>query len=505
MLPFQALETRSALVLDKNQPVHFVGIGGIGMSGLAKILAESGFKVSGSDLRNNENTHNLAELGVKIYEGHQGEQVPHHCVIIASTAVSSDNPEIQRAKELGILVYHRSDVLREILEGQTLGHQMTVGISGSHGKTSVTGMLGVALQDGIQDVFGKPTVIAGGVIPEFGTNALLGDDRKLAVAELDESDGTLIQYSPTHSVILNMELDHADHYEGGLDEFIETFKTYLSGLKPKSQVFFNWACPHTRALYESFKDFHEHSQTANFESIFLAPGDIFTGKEPQITYNLKNSRDYDRGCYLGYVYKKNKLMGELSMSVPGVHQLFNGLVAIAVGDQLGFNFETMARHLEQFSGMGRRFEKVGRYNGALLVDDYAHHPTEIQAMIRAGKEYQSDIGRFIAIFQPHRSTRLKQFWHEFMDSFKALNGDDILIIVDVHSAGESPIEGFNSQTFAQELKLKISGTFENIRYYSGPNLEALKQDLQSEIKSGDLVMTMGAGSITKLLRGWEEQ
>ncbi len=486
-------ELLKPLILDKNQPIHFVGIGGIGMSGLAKILLESGFKVSGSDLKENANTRNLAELGATIKIGQCAENILENMVLIASTAVSETNPEIQAAKDLGLSVYHRSDLLREILQGELLGHDKTVGISGSHGKTSATGMLAVALQEGSI----QPTVVVGGLIPNFGTNAILGEGKQLALAELDESDGTLIKYSPTHSVILNMELDHADHYEGGLDEFVETFKNYLSGLKPESQVFFNWACPNTRALAESL----EASGNQQFESILLSLGDIFTGNEPQLTYNLKNARDYDRGCYLGYVYKKNKLMGELSMSVPGAHQLFNGLVAIAVGDQLGFDFNTMAQHLQQFTGMGRRFEKVGRYNGALLVDDYAHHPTEVKAMVRAGMDYLSGIGQFTVIFQPHRHTRLKQFWNEFMDSFK---GVDRLIVTDVHSAGESPIEGVDSKVFVQALE--ASGEFKNkkVEYYAGVDFDVLKESLKSELKLGDLVMTMGAGSITQLLRGWEE-
>ncbi len=487
-LPSQHKPLQQFLSLDKTQPVHFIGMGGIGMSGLARILAESGFQVSGSDLRKNTNTCQLAALGATVYLGHQAENVPSNGVVITSTAVPDDNPEIKIARDLGVPVFHRSDVLREILQGETLGHERTVGISGSHGKTSVTGMLGMALQ-GFKI---KPTIVAGGVIPELATNAVLGSNRELAVAELDESDGTLVKYAPTHSIILNMELDHADHYRGGLDELTATFQAYLRGLTHDSQVFFNWACPNTRALCESF-------DSPTFESILLSPGDIFTGKEPQVTYNLKNARDYDRGCYLGYVYKKNKLMGELSMGIPGMHQLFNGLAAIAVGDQLGFDFDTMARNLSTFSGMGRRFEKVGHYNGALLVDDYAHHPTEVAAMVRAGKEYLSGIGRLIVVFQPHRYTRLKQFWSEFIGSFA---GVDVLILMDVYSAGEAPLVGTDSQIFSQEIE--ASGMVAQVQCHPEADFSDLKERLQSQICPGDLVMSMGAGNITQLLRGWEE-
>ncbi len=473
------------LNLDKARPVHFVGVGGVGMSGLAKVLIESGFQVSGSDLSQSAYTEALKTLGGQIFIGHAASQVPANAVLIVSSSIDPANPEIALALAQGLEIHHRSGLLREVLQGALLGHATTVGITGTHGKTTITGMTGLALK-----VTGlAPTVVVGGKMPHLNTNAILSPDRQYAVAELDESDGTILQYQPTLSVVANLELDHADHYTNGLEGVLDTFRTYLKALKPGSKVFYNVNCPNTKRLMEE--------SPAELESILLAPGDVFTGQETQTTYWLKNARPFARGCYQAYVYRNNKMLGELNMSVPGKHNLFNGLCAIAVGDQLGADFEPLAEALQSFTGMGRRYERVGERNNALLIDDYAHHPSEVVATLRAAKEsLHGSSGRVIAIFQPHRYSRLQALWDDFLNCF----GDaDIVFLTDVYAAHEPVIPGMTADAFAA----KVSHPQANYVPLE-PDFASLRAALDAVIQPGDVVLSMGAGNITKLLRQWAD-
>lgn len=471
------------LTLNKTQPVHFVGVGGVGMSGLAKVLLLSGFQVSGSDLSENAYTQELVSLGGQIHKGHATHQVPDNAMLIVSSSIDRSNPEIAVALDKGLAIYHRSELLKDILQGALLGHETTIGITGTHGKTSITGMTGLALRQAGLD----PTVIVGGKMPHLNTNAVLGEQRRYAVAELDESDGTILQYQPTLSVVANLELDHADHYTNGLDGVLDTFRTYLNALHPGSKVFYNMACPNVKALAEE--------SPSHIEKILIAPGDIFTGKETETTYWLKNARPYGKGCYQAYVYRNTRMLGELNMSVPGKHNLFNGLCAIAVGDQLGASFEDLATALQAFIGMGRRFEKVGEFNHALLVDDYAHHPSEVLATLKAAKEsLQGGNGRVIAVFQPHRYTRLQALWEEFTTCF---TDADTVFLIDVYAAHEPVIPGITSETLAKAV------THPNAHYVSlESGFDAVRTALAPHIQPGDIVLSMGAGNITQLLRGW---
>ncbi len=475
---------QQALILDLQVPVHFIGVGGIGMSGLAKILLEAGFQVSGSDVGENESTQTLKAAGATIYKGHHQSQVPANALVIVSTSIDPENPEIRAALNQNLGIYHRSSLLREILQGGFFQHQTSIGITGTHGKTTITGMTGFILQACQL----APTIVVGGNLPGLETNAVLSPNRQYAVAELDESDGSILQYTPTISLISNLELDHADQYQDGFSAIFQTFERYLNALKPGSKVLFNVSCPNTKTLLEIAPQ--------HIEPILIASGDILTGQEAQTTYWLKNARPWHQGCYQGYVYKSGRLLGELNMTVPGMHNLFNGLAAVAVGDQLGLDFDDMAAALRDFSGMRRRFEKVGEYHNALLIDDYAHHPTEVAATLKAAREsMHSASGRLIAIFQPHRYTRLQALWEEFKTCF----GDaDVLYLADVYAASEAPIEGITSEQFASQLNHPY------VRYIPGtqPPFEAIQEALKQEIKPGDLVLSMGAGSITHLLRHW---
>lgn len=472
------------LSLNKAQPVHFIGVGGVGMSGLAKILAESGFSVSGSDVAENAYTQEVAAAGGKVYKGHAAEQVPDNAILIVSSSIDRKNPEIAIALERGQEIHHRSGLLREVLQGNLLGHQETIGITGTHGKTSITGMTGLALHVAGLD----PTIVVGGKMPILKTNAIYGQSKKYAVAELDESDGTILQYQPTLSVVANLELDHADHYTDGLQGVLNTFRKYLDALKPGSKVFYNVSCPNTKLLLDE--------NPAHVEAILLAPGDVFTGNETQITYWLKNARVYNKGCYQAYVYRNKTLLGELNLSVPGKHNIFNALCAVAVGDQLGADFSKLTEAITTFTGMGRRFEKVGELNHALLVDDYAHHPSEVIATLKAAKESIAGTqGRVIAIFQPHRYSRLQALWDDFCTCF---NDADVVFLTDVYAAHEPVIEGMTADRFAEAVK------HPNVRYVPlDAEFSALRNALKETIRPGDIVLSMGAGNITGLLRGWD--
>lgn len=473
------------LALDKSAPVHFIGVGGIGMSGLARVLLASGYQVSGSDVAENENTRSLAGQGAAIYKGHDGANVPAGAVVIVSTAIDDENPEVETARAQGLGIYHRSALLREVLQGSDLGHEISIGVTGTHGKTTTTGMAGVALAAGGL----SPTVVVGGHIPDLETNALVSPAHQYAVAELDESDGTIVQYMPDITYIANLELDHADHYADGLAGIMDTFRVFLKHLKPGSRVIFNLSDPNVKQLLDDVPE--------GVEKILLAPGEIFTGREPETTYWLKNVRHHGHGCYQGYVYKSGRLLGELHLNVPGRHNLANALAALALGDQAGADFNLMADALRKFQGMRRRFEKVGEVDNARFYDDYAHHPTEIQATLKAARDMvKGTEGRVIAVFQPHRYSRLKALWDEFTQSFADA---DHVILTDVYAAHEKPIEGTTTEAFARAVP------HEHVAYVPSPdgNFDQIRSQLKTLVRPGDVVLSMGAGNITRLLRDWQ--
>jgi UDP-N-acetylmuramate--alanine ligase len=473
------------ITLDRRVPIHFVGVGGVGMSGLAILLCEAGYLVSGSDVAENAYTQKLVGKGATIYKGHATQQVPAGALLILSSSINPKNPEVAVALSQGLTMAHRSTLLREILKQ----YQTAIGITGTHGKTTITGMTGLALRAAGLD----PGIVVGGKLPQLLTNAVAGaEERRYAVAELDESDGTLLQYHPTLSVIANMELDHADFYQDGLTGFLAAFKQYVAALKPGSKIFYNIDCPNTATLAAE--------NLPEITGILLSGKQSFTGAEKQPTYHLQNLIVGAHGLYSGQVYKNGHRLGELSVGVPGEHNLFNALCAIAVGDQLGADFKPMAAALKAFIGMGRRFEILDTVNGAMLVDDYAHHPSEVLATLKAAKESISGSGgRVIAVFQPHRYTRLQALWDEFVTCFSEA---DELIIADVYSAHEAVIPGMTAEELAKAIQ--SPATIQAIpNTANGDGFDLIRERLRTIMQPGDLVISMGAGSITHLLRGWQ--
>lgn len=448
---------------------HFIAIGGVGMSGLAKFLLQDGYEVSGSDINDSKYVQNVKKLGAKVFIGHDENNLPDDCVVVASTAIRDSNPEMQKAKRLGLPIYHRSDLLAEISQNE----EYFIGYSGTHGKTTTSGLCSYVMEKaGL-----KPSYIVGGIIPEINTNANNAQD-KFFIAELDESDGTIVKYSANLVVVNNLEPDHLDFYKNGLDSILETFETFLSNIRENGIVLANMDNEGVKRLVKYYTE-HELAHNAKF-----------------LTYSIGGNTDY---CAKNIVYAedfttfdilyKGEKQTTLKICLKGVHNVYNSLAVWASLHIAGIDMNMVNPHFATFSGMGRRFQKVGEFDGISLYDDYAHHPTEIKATLSSSKSFRGR--KVIAVFQPHRYTRLQNLWNEFMGAFSDV---DRVIVTDVYAASEDPIDGVNSNAFASELKEKTDISCEHI---SG-DIASVAQKLFPTLKSGDIVIGLGAGTITNL-------
>ena len=429
------------------------------MSGLAKYLLENGCEVSGSDICDSKYIQKLRDLGATVHIGHNADNVPDDAIVVASTAIKSDNPEIIRAKELGLSIYHRSDVLAEI----SRWGKFFLGYSGTHGKTTTSGLCSYVLEKaGL-----LPSYVVGGIIPDIGTNAHC-QDGKFFAAELDESDGTIVKYAPNICVVNNLEADHLDFYKEGLKSILETFEKFISNMNEKSIVLVNNDCDATKNL-------HSH-KTISF------------GISSEADYMAKNivfNEDYTSFD----VYYKNNFLTDLKIILRGKHNVYNALSVLASLHQAGVDLSLVKEHFATFTGMGRRFQKVGEFNGITIFDDYAHHPTEIKATLSSAEGMKNK--NIIAVFQPHRYTRLKTLWNEFLNAFE---GIDKVIVTDVYAASETPIEGINSEKFAKELSSHINIPCE----YIAGDMKTVADKLYPTLKENDVVIGLGAGTITML-------
>ena len=441
------------------------------MSGLAKYLLQKGYEVSGSDINDSKYVKSVKELGAKVYIGHDENNLPDDCIVIASTAIKENNPEIQKAKRLGLPIWHRSDLLAEISKTE----KYFIGFSGTHGKTTTSGLCSYVLEKANL----KPSYIVGGIIPEVHTNANCAND-KIFIAELDESDGTIVKYSPNIAVVNNLEPDHLDFYINGLESILETFETFISNMRENGIILANTDNEGVNRLVKYFSD-HELKHNAKF-----------------VTYSIGGNTDYcAKNINYGYdfttfdIYFKGEKQTTLKICLKGVHNVYNSLAVWASLHIAGVNMNMINSHFATFTGMGRRFEQVGEFNGIILYDDYAHHPTEIKATLSCSKSFKDK--NIIAVFQPHRYTRLQNLWNEFMNAFDNV---DELIITDVYAASETPIEGINSKMFTEELKEK---TDLNCKYIPG-SISEVAQKLYPQLKSGDIVIGLGAGTITNLAK-----
>lgn len=443
--------------LDKKY--YFIAIGGVGMSGLAKYLLENGCDVSGSDIVDSKYIDKLRKLNANVYIGQRKENVPENAYVVASTAIRETNPEMIRAKELGLKVYHRSDILAEI----SRWGKFFIGFSGTHGKTTTSGLCSYVL-----DKAGLlPSYVVGGIIPELGVNAHC-QDGKFFVAELDESDGTIVKYSPNICVVNNLEADHLDFYKNGLQSILDTFEKFISNMSEDSVVLVN----NDNQAARSLKSHKTITFAIDSEADYTAR-------------NMKLMSD----CTSFDVYYKNTFLTDLTIILRGKHNVYNALSVIAALNEAGVDLKLVKPHFATFSGMGRRFQKVAEFDGITVYDDYAHHPTEIKATLSSAEGMKDK--RIIAVFQPHRYTRLKNLWNEFLDAFSFV---DKVVVTDVYAASEDEIEGVNSENFVRDLTAHIDKPCE---YIKGSIADVAKK-LYPQLKEHDVVIGLGAGTITNL-------
>lgn len=439
--------------------VHFVGIGGIGMSGIAEILLSRGFEVSGSDKSLSEITNRLSSLGIKIYEGHSPENLKDVDVLVYSSAVTLDNPEVQAAMQRKIPIIKRSEMLAECMR-----MQYGIGIAGTHGKTTTTSMVGLTLTEGKLD----PTIIVGGKLSSLGgTNARLGHG-EFIVVEADEFDRTFLNLTPTIAAITTLETEHLDTYRD-LNDIKSAFVEFANKVPFYGFIVI---CLDEPAL----QDIIPHLNKKVITYGVTVQADL---RATDITF-----KEFSSSFIVKY---RGQELGNITLKIPGVHMVKNSLVAVCIGIELGIPFTTIKKALESFSGVYRRFEV--KYNKELMVvDDYAHHPTETTATLAAIRSGWDR--RLVAVFQPHLYSRTRDFYQEFGKSF--LNSD-IFICTDVYPAREEPIEGVTGQLIADAAK---SFGHKNVIYVE--NKHDLPKLLNEIKKDGDIVVTMGAGDIWKI-------
>lgn len=467
--------------IKKGDKFHFIAMGGVGQSALAKILVKSGYEVSGSDINDSKYLKELKTLGAKVFIGHNADNVPEDCFIVLSSAIKEDNPELVRAKELGLTVLHRSDLLLAI----THEFALTIGFAGTHGKTTTSGLASYLLEKAGK----KPAYAVGGIIPEINTNANAYKDSSVFIAELDESDGTIVKYFPEILVINNLEADHLDFYKNGLADVLDTFEKLILSEPDDVKIIVNLDDTGVAELLQRLK---------NTPYIKNITGFSFENKCTDFTPDIiaKNVIFDEIGAEFEVVYKKQPL-GKIKTSLKGIHNVYNALVVTAALLEAGYKFDDFSKYTSGFTGMGRRFQSVFKNESIEIIDDYAHHPSEIKATLNAACEYRVKSGkdRLIAIFQPHRYTRLKALWEEFLGCF---DNCDTLVVLDVFNAGDEFDFEFNSENFTKLYKEKCPS--KDIFYIKG-KVSDIVLELKEKIKdnnSKDIILTLGAGDITKL-------
>ncbi|HEV2705278.1 MAG TPA: UDP-N-acetylmuramate--L-alanine ligase [Pyrinomonadaceae bacterium] len=444
------------------QHVHFVGIGGIGMSGIAEVLANMGFRVSGSDLRRSNVTERLESLGVEFREGHDAANVGDAHVVVRSTAVREDNPEIAEARRRSIPVIARAEMLAELMRLKP----HTVAVAGSHGKTTTTSMVATVL--GFADL--DPTVVVGGVVGTFGSNARMGKS-DLMVVEADESDRSFLMLTPTFAVVTNIDREHMDYYTD-MTDVRKCFADFVNKVPFYGAAVLCLDDPHVQAVIPE-----------------VTRRRVTYGLSAQADVSAREVRyDQDFGSRFT-VRRGGQPVGQVSLRVPGLHNVYNALAAVAIGFELEVPFETIARALSEYTGVNRRFQFKGEEAGVLVVDDYAHHPTEIRATLAAAKVGSAG-RRIIVLFQPHRYTRTKDQMDEFARSF---NNADVVLVSDIYAASEDPIEGVTAESLVEAVHRY---GHKDVRYVGA--LEEATRALLAEAREGDMVITLGAGSVYRV-------
>ncbi len=441
--------------------IHFVGVGGVGMSGIAEVLLDLGFRVTGSDLKESEFTRHLAEKGAVITLGHRAENVEGADVVVYSSAVKHDNPELRAARAHGTPVIPRAEMLGELMR---LKHG--IAIAGSHGKTTTTSLVATVLRDAGLD----PTVVIGGRLNVLGSGAAHGAG-ELLVAEADESDGSFLKLAPTVAVITNIDPEHLDHY-GSLDAVKTAFVEFANKVPFYGLIVGCIDHPHVQDILPR-----------------LDKRIVTYGFAAQADYRARHAET--RGLSVHFeVLRRGESLGEIEVRMPGMHNVLNALATVAVADELQVPLDVVRASLREFGGVQRRFTIVGEHDGITVVDDYGHHPAEVEATLEAA--VQAYGRRVVVAFQPHRYTRTRDC---FDDLTRCFNRADVVFLTDVYPAGEKPIEGASSAHLAEAMRAHGHRDVTHV-----PKLQDLVPALRTRLRPGDVVFTQGAGDITRIGR-----
>ena len=437
--------------------LHFVGIGGIGMSGIAELLLNQGFKITGSDINDSKVIQNLKDKGAEISKGHDAKNLTDADVLVYSSAVNEDNPEIIAALKKNIPIIRRAEMLGELIALK----ETSIGVAGTHGKTSTSSMVGAMLSQAKLD----PTLVVGGLVRNLNTNSLLGEG-DIIVVEADEFDRSFLSLQPTIGIITNIELEHTDCYED-LYDLQNAFTQFANASPFYGAVIIGNQSPAAAEIIPNIK-------------------------RPVITFGLTKGSDFyasdimhNKSETTFTVFHKDKNLGVIHLQVPGEHNVLNALASIALGIEMNIPFHDIAAGLESYKGVRRRFDIKGEANGIMVVDDYAHHPTEVRVTLKSAKNGWNR--RIVGVFQPHLYSRTQAFYQEFAI---ALMETDILVITDVFPARENPIEGINGKMVADFAK---SSGHKNVFYIE--NLDNLEKKLDNLCQPNDMIITIGAGNI----------
>ncbi|MCG8615480.1 MAG: UDP-N-acetylmuramate--L-alanine ligase, partial [Desulfobacterales bacterium] len=438
-----------------NYHIHFVGIGGIGMSGIAELLLNLGYTVSGSDLKLSHITERLEGKGATVYQGHAKENIREVNVVVTSSAIASENPEVVKARELGLPIIPRAEMLAELMR-----IKYSIAVSGAHGKTSTTSMISQILNTAGLD----PTVIIGGLLQGLDTNALHGSG-EFIVAEADESDGSFLKYAPAIAAVTNIDLEHLDYYKD-IDDIKDKFVQFIN-----SVPFYGLAvlCLDNEHIQDILPRVNVRYTTY--------------GLSAQSDLQARNLR-FENGRSRFSVFKNEADLGEILLNIGGQHNILNAMAGIATGLELNIPFDTIKEALEKIKGVKRRLEIKGKKRGVTVMDDYGHHPTEILATLTAVRESYPD-KRLIVVFQPHRYTRTQGLFQEFTRSFYQ---SDILMVLPIYAASEDPIPGVDAESLVEGIK---AHGHKEVNY--APDFTQALSMITHKAKEGDMVLTLGAG------------
>ena len=453
--------------------IHFIGIGGIGMSGIAEILFQSGYHVQGSDLKQSNNTNRLKKLGIKVYIGQKKSNIIDAKIIVISTAISEKNEEFIAAKKMFLPIVHRSEMLGELMR-----LKQSIAIAGTHGKTTTTSLIAKMIEDNGMD----PTIINGGIISSLDSNARLGNGEWMVV-EADESDGSFSKLNPTAAIITNIDLEHLDYHKNE-DNLENAFYNFVSSIP-----FYGFVClcidnPRTQRLISKLENKKVITYGMSANADIRATNINYKNNKMNFSLNVKNNKEFEENVY------------KIEFSMIGMHNIQNALATIATGIELKIPLTKIKNTLKNFTGVERRFQKVGNFKNTTIIDDYGHHPVEINSALSAAR-FLAPESKIIAIFQPHRYSRLKDLFDDFCSCF---NKADHVFLLDVYAAGEKSIKKFESINLEKGL---ADYGHKNVLYIQNQNL--LAKNLLKLIQPNDLIICLGAGSITKIANSLEEE